>query len=210
MADGGGIQPINLGRVHFALHGLDPQASYDALSPDALQYADAVGLVVRQGYASTGTLQRRRRLGYTIAAILIERMERQGIVGPANPYGRRDVLDNVLTREIRSRLADRYAHSPGGFGVGDKPEDDGVGDKDALTAVASNRLKSFVERLERLEDDRAAVLADLKEVYAEAKGEGFDVKILRKVVRLRAQDRAKRDEEQALIDLYLAAIGEAA
>jgi uncharacterized protein (UPF0335 family) len=50
-------------------------------------------------------------------------------------------------------------------------------------------------------------MADLKEVYAEAKGNGFDVKILRKVVRLRKQDKAKRDEEEALVDLYLSAIG---
>jgi len=51
-------------------------------------------------------------------------------------------------------------------------------------------------------------MADLKEVYAEAKGNGFDVKIIRKVVRIRKMDRAKRQEEDALIDLYLSAIGE--
>jgi uncharacterized protein (UPF0335 family) len=64
-----------------------------------------------------------------------------------------------------------------------------------------------VERIERLEEDRAAVASDLREVYAEAKGEGFDTKILRKVVRLRGQDRAKRAEEETLVDLYLTALG---
>ncbi|MBV9510806.1 MAG: DUF2312 domain-containing protein, partial [Caulobacteraceae bacterium] len=63
------------------------------------------------------------------------------------------------------------------------------------------------ERIERLEEDKAAVANDLKEVYAEAKGNGFDTKILRKVVRLRKQDKAKRQEEDALLDLYLSAIG---
>ena len=78
---------------------------------------------------------------------------------------------------------------------------------DVLTATAQGRLKSFIERIERLEEDKAGVMADLKEVFAEAKGEGFDVKIMRKVIRLRKTDKVKRQEEEALIDLYLSAIG---
>jgi uncharacterized protein (UPF0335 family) len=79
---------------------------------------------------------------------------------------------------------------------------------DVMTAAAQGRLKSFFERIERLEEDKAAVANDLKEVFAEAKGEGFDTKIMRKILRLRKQDKAKRQEEEALIDLYLSAIGE--
>jgi len=86
---------------------------------------------------------------------------------------------------------------------------DGSANIDTLNATAQGRLKSFIERIDRLEEDRAAVTADLKAVYDEAKGEGFDAKILRKVIRLRKMDRAKRQEEEALIDLYLSAIGEA-
>jgi uncharacterized protein (UPF0335 family) len=78
---------------------------------------------------------------------------------------------------------------------------------DTLGATAQGKLKSLVERIERLEEDKAAVASDLKEVYAEAKGEGFDTKILRKVVRLRKADAAKRSEEEALIELYITAIG---
>ncbi len=78
---------------------------------------------------------------------------------------------------------------------------------DVLNSTAQTQLKSIIERIERLEEDKAAVMGDLKEVYLEAKGNGFDVKILRKVVRLRKQDKAKRQEEDALLDLYLAAIG---
>ena len=78
---------------------------------------------------------------------------------------------------------------------------------DILNSTAQGRLKTIVERIERLEEDKAAISGDLKEVYLEAKGEGFDVKILRKVVRLRKQDKAKRQEEESLIDLYLSAIG---
>lgn len=79
---------------------------------------------------------------------------------------------------------------------------------DVLTASAQGRLRSIVERIERLEEDKAAVLVDMKEVFAEAKGEGFDVKVLRKVVRLRKQDKAKRQEEEAILDLYMSALGE--
>jgi uncharacterized protein (UPF0335 family) len=78
---------------------------------------------------------------------------------------------------------------------------------EVLNATAQTRLKTIIERVERLEEDKAAVANDIKEVFAEAKGEGFDVKILRKVVRLRKQDKAKRLEEEAILDLYLSAIG---
>ena len=79
---------------------------------------------------------------------------------------------------------------------------------DVLTSAAQGRLRTIIERIERLEEDKAAVMADQKEVYAEAKGEGYDVKILRKVIRLRKQDKAKRQEEDAILDLYLSALGE--
>jgi uncharacterized protein (UPF0335 family) len=80
---------------------------------------------------------------------------------------------------------------------------------DVLNTTAQGQLKAIIERIERLEEDKTAIMADLKEVFAEAKGNGFDVKILRKVIRIRKQDTAKRQEEEALLDLYLSAIGEA-
>jgi uncharacterized protein (UPF0335 family) len=79
---------------------------------------------------------------------------------------------------------------------------------DVLNSAAQGRLRSIVERLERLEEDKKAVMADQKEVFAEAKGDGYDVKTLRKVLRIRAQDKAKRQEEEAILDLYLSALGE--
>jgi len=72
---------------------------------------------------------------------------------------------------------------------------------DVLTATAQGRLRSIIERLERLEEDKQAVMVDMKEVFA-------DVKVLRKVLRLRKQDKAKRQEEEAILDLYLSALGE--
>lgn len=79
---------------------------------------------------------------------------------------------------------------------------------DVLDAAAQGRLRSIIERVERLEEDKAAVLADIKEVFSEAKGNGYDVKVLRKVIAIRKQDRAKRQEEEAITDLYLSALGE--
>lgn len=73
--------------------------------------------------------------------------------------------------------------------------------------VAGKRLKSFIERVERLEEEKAATGEDIKEVYAEAKGVGFDPKIIRKVIRERKMDVEKRREEAELLDLYKSAIG---
>lgn len=79
---------------------------------------------------------------------------------------------------------------------------------DILTSTSASRLRTILERLERLEEDKAAVAGDIKEVFAEAKGEGYDVAVLRKVLRIRKQDKAKRQEEEAILDLYLSALGE--
>lgn len=75
--------------------------------------------------------------------------------------------------------------------------------------VAGERLKLFIERIERLEEEKKEVMDQMKEVYAEAKGEGYDTKIMRQIVRIRKMDRADRQEQEALLDLYLSAIGEA-
>lgn len=75
--------------------------------------------------------------------------------------------------------------------------------------VAAERLRSFIERIERLEEEQEALATDKREVYAEAKGEGYDVKTLRKIVAIRKMDRATRQEAEALLDLYLSALGEA-
>ena len=73
--------------------------------------------------------------------------------------------------------------------------------------IGAERLKSFVERVERLEEEKAALSADIREVYAEAKADGFDTKIMRQVVRLRKMDTADRQEQEELLDLYKRALG---
>lgn len=74
--------------------------------------------------------------------------------------------------------------------------------------VAADRLRLFIERIERLEEDKKAIMEDMKEVYAEAKGEGYDTKIMRQVIRLRKMENHDRQEMETLLDLYLTALGE--
>lgn len=77
----------------------------------------------------------------------------------------------------------------------------------AKSGFAAGQLKSLVERVERLEEEKAALAADIREIYAEAKGHGFDTKIMRQVVRIRKIETADRQEMEAILDLYLAALG---
>nr|WP_321457217.1 DUF2312 domain-containing protein [uncultured Cohaesibacter sp.] len=73
--------------------------------------------------------------------------------------------------------------------------------------VAADQLRAFVERIERLEEEKKAISDDVKDVYAEAKGNGFDVKAMRALIRLRKLDTSERLEMDALLDLYLHALG---
>ena len=73
--------------------------------------------------------------------------------------------------------------------------------------IAGERLRVFIERIERLEEERAGIAADIRDVYAEAKGVGLDGKIMRQIVRLRRMDTAQRQEEDALLDSYQRALG---
>lgn len=75
------------------------------------------------------------------------------------------------------------------------------------SGFAKEHLKTFVGRIERLEEERASLSADIREVYGEAKGQGFDTKVMRQVVRLRKLDKANFQEREAMLDLYLAALG---
>lgn len=80
-----------------------------------------------------------------------------------------------------------------------KPSDKG--------GITGERLKSFIERVERLEEEKAALAADIKDVYSEAKSAGFDVKIIRQLIRIRKADPQDRREQEELLELYMSAIG---
>jgi uncharacterized protein (UPF0335 family) len=78
----------------------------------------------------------------------------------------------------------------------------------SAASLDGGHLKAFIERIERLEEEKKAIAEDIKEVYAEAKGNGYDVKIMRKIISIRRQDENKRREEEEILDLYLSALGQ--
>ena len=73
--------------------------------------------------------------------------------------------------------------------------------------IAGERLRSFIERIERLEEERRTLGEDIKEVFAEAKGSGFDTKIMRQIIRIRKMDKDDLDEQETLLDIYKRALG---
>ncbi|MBN66446.1 MAG: hypothetical protein CMM94_02625 [Rickettsiales bacterium] len=78
---------------------------------------------------------------------------------------------------------------------------------DMVGNVAADKLRSYIERIERLEEEKAALAADIREVFAEAKANGYDTKTMRQVVKLRKMDNHERDEQEHLLDVYKRALG---
>lgn len=78
---------------------------------------------------------------------------------------------------------------------------------ESVGGVAAGQLKSIVERIERLEEEKAGIASDIKDIYAEAKGGGFDTKVLKQVIRLRKMNKAERLEQEELLELYRTALG---
>jgi uncharacterized protein (UPF0335 family) len=76
-----------------------------------------------------------------------------------------------------------------------------------VAGIAGHALKSLIERIERLDEEKRGLSEDIKEVYAEAKGNGFEPKIIRQIVKIRKMDKDKRDEEESLLELYKRALG---
>ena len=87
------------------------------------------------------------------------------------------------------------------------PDGSAVTKKTKAGPISADRLKSFVERIEKLGEERHAIGGDIRDVYSEAKGVGYDVKTMRRIVSLRKMDAAERDEQEALLDTYKHALG---
>jgi uncharacterized protein (UPF0335 family) len=103
-------------------------------------------------------------------------------------------MDDVVEEPVRTR------GPKGATPANDGPTSD-------VGGIAADRLRSFVERIERLEEEKKALASDIKDVFAEAKGAGFDVKILRKLISLRRMEVQEREEMDELLTLYMQAIG---
>jgi len=87
------------------------------------------------------------------------------------------------------------------------PLDEAQAAKAQVGGVAADRLRSLIERIERLEEERKALGSDIKDIYAEAKSAGFDVKVIRQIIRIRKQEPADVEEQESLLDVYRRALG---
>ncbi len=76
-----------------------------------------------------------------------------------------------------------------------------------IGGVAGEELRQFIERIERLEEEKASIGEDIKDVYAEAKGRGYDAKTMRQIIKIRKMDKTERDEQETMLELYMAALG---
>lgn len=203
--------------------------------PDPLYYR-AAALVIQEGKVSTSFVQRHLAIGYNKASRLIDRMEAQGIVSSADNVGKREVasieairnainIENAMTKdadraaivETLKRAGDdltatalKEAHEKQRRQSGApkmKPDPDfdkAAGNSYRVTAA---ELRQFVERIERLEADKKDIADHIKEVKAEAKGRGYDVKVLTKVIELRKRDKNDIAEEEAVLEMYKEALG---
>jgi len=82
-----------------------------------------------------------------------------------------------------------------------------MADQVQTDSVSADQLKAFIERIERLEEEKAGIAGDIREIFSEAKGNGFDTGIMRKIIAMRKKDRAERQEEEAIVELYMQALG---
>lgn len=251
-------------------------------------YARAVSVVTAERKASTSFVQRKLQIGYNTAAALMERMEAEGVVGPADYVGKREILIDAqpapesagatsspaVAGEVAGEVPPEGASQPqpapqpepealysgptkrftcdgcdleatgpvDGLPLGWWTQTSGTlgtlfkcqtcaarsasriatehmtteqimsagsdgAQVDEVTAAAQGRLKSYIDRLQRLREDALAVAGDMKDVFADAKGEGFDTKVMRRLLTEMSKDQQKRQEEQTLLELYASAIG---
>ena len=167
-------------------------------------YRQATTLVVGEQKASTSWLQRQLRIGYNVAAQLVERMERGGIVSAPNHVGARTVLvaADALPFEVEADNDDDAGAAeptPAPAVVAEKPSSEGNS--------AANQLRLFIERIERMEEEKKGIADDVKDVYLEAKANGYDVKAMRDIVKIRKMERHFRLEHESIVDTYKNALG---
>lgn len=179
----------------------------------------AARLVIKEQKASVAFIQRHLQLNHNTASRIMSMLEEANIVSAAVLGARTVRVKTVEHYEKSVLVAERVADLSKNTGI--PPEKimaaakaaAGVGHNSGDNApqdtggVSGQRLKSFMERIERLEEEKAGLAEDIKDIYAEAKAVGFDTKTIRNVIRLRKMDKEKRQEEEQLLELYKSAVG---
>lgn len=115
-------------------------------------------------------------------------------------------MRSVRGKAVQASILERLAGVRESGDLSHDPKNSTEGTTMAKSGFAKDQLKSFINRIERLEEERAALSADIREVYSEAKGTGFDTKVMRQVIRMRKLDKADFQEQEAMLDLYLTAM----
>lgn len=195
---------------------MDSMAKNDRM---AELFDKAAQLVIIEQKASTPFIQRHLNIGYGSAAEIIDRLEKSGIVSPANHLGQREVLVNdidkykksiqivdkidKISKETGITPAEVLNKAKGAIGMGHNSGST----PSSVGGVSGERLVNYLERIERLEEEKTGLADDIRDIYAEAKSAGYETKIMRQIVKLRKMDSQKRQEQEELLELYKSAIG---
>ncbi len=164
--------------------------------------AQAAALVIEHKKCSTSFVQRQLAIGYNKAAGIVEALEALGVVTASDHVGHREVVATEVPKELElASAAQKMVSRPM------KETEADVEVRDKAYRVTANELRSFVERVERLDAEKKDIADQQKEVMAEARSRGYDVKILRKVVALRKREADDIAEEEAVLDMYREALG---
>ena len=174
------------------------------LGPDSIDKlaATAAEFIIADGKCSTSYVQRRLGIGYNRAARIVERLEELGVVTASDHVGKRAVVAKTLPKTLKAAAKDTTATRP--------PMKETEADRDVRNnayRVTAAELRQFIERWERLDAEKKDIADQQKEVMAEAKGRGYDTKIIRKVIALRKRDKDDIAEEEAVLELYKEALG---
>lgn len=167
---------------------------------DKKMYDAAVALVKESQRTSVSFVQRKLKIGYNAAAAILDQLQEDGIVSAPDVNGRREVLiaakDNPNLGKVLNQKDDPA-----------EPVLEVVAEKDAeVGGIAVDRLRSLIERIERLQEEAKGIASDIRDVFSEAKSAGFDVKIMRECIKQRKMAAADRDEQEYLLDTYKKAL----
>lgn len=168
-------------------------------------FIDVVRWVIVEQKISTGRIQRQFGIGFNRATRMVEQMEDMGIITTADHVGKREVVAKDLPEPLALAAAAQAKIRQGRAPMKETPADREV--REAATTVAAEELRQFIERYERLEAEKADIVDGQKEIMAEAKGRGYDTKVIRKLIAMRKRDKDDLAEEEAILELYKSCLG---
>ncbi len=188
--------------------GRDLYAQFRSEGINFHELAKGAQILIRDQKASTSYVQRSLAIGYNRAARLIEALEALGIVTSADHAGRREIVATEVPARLLE-LAAIHAEATTSTHMRETEADKAVREEAENAAYRANagELRQFVERFERLDEEKKAIAEQQKEVMAEAKGRGYDTKVLRKLIALRKRDENDIAEEEAVLTLYKECLG---